>query len=230
LAQALTDAGCDVLEFLGRGDDLANAAAGVDLLVLATPDDTLATVAAAIRPVADTVIMHLSGAHGLDVLAPHRRRAGMHPLVPLPSAEVGRARLRSGVTFAIAGDAMASRIAELLGGRTIVVEDTARARYHAAACIASNHVVALLGQVERVAAMAGLPLAPFLDLTSASIADVADLGPAAALTGPAARGDEATIALHRAVLDAQELSGYDAGVALAKLLAAQRAPDPSASK
>jgi predicted short-subunit dehydrogenase-like oxidoreductase (DUF2520 family) len=114
-------------------------------------------------------------------------------------------------------------VVELLGGRALVVADEQRAAYHAAACIASNHVVALLGQVERVAAAAGLGLEPFLALSRAALADVADLGPAAALTGPAARGDEATLARHRAALVPEERAGYDAGVALSRRLAADRA-------
>ena len=62
-------------------------------------------------PEPDTVVVHLSGALGLDVLAPHPRRASLHPLVPLPSAEVGRVRLRSGITFAVAGDPVAAELA-----------------------------------------------------------------------------------------------------------------------
>ena len=224
LAAALADAGCAVRGVLGRGDDVSSAAAGVDLIVLATPDAAVAEVAAAVAPAPGTVVAHLSGALGLDVLAPHARRASLHPLVPLPSPEVGRLRLRGGATFAVAGDPLAREVVGLLGGRTIVVDDARRAAYHAAACIASNHVVALLGQVERVAADAGLELADFLGLTRAALADVSDLGPAAALTGPAARGDEATLARHRAALHDDEIPGYEAGVALARRLAAPAVP------
>ena len=46
----------------------------------------------------------------------------------------------------------------------------------AAACIAANHVVALLGQVERVAASVGLDLESFLPLTRAAVDDVDALG------------------------------------------------------
>lgn len=230
MAAALADAGCDVRALLGRGGDVTTAAEDVDVLVLATPDSTLADVAGAVRPVDSTVVVHLSGALGLDVLAPHARRAGLHPLVPLPSPEVGRVRLRSGVTFAVAGDPVAGTLARVLGGRTIVVDDAARAAYHAAACIASNHVVAVLGQAERVAATAGLDLDAFSGLVRAALADVAELGPAAALTGPAARGDEATLARHRAALAPEELAGYDAGVALVRRLAASRIPAGAASR
>ena len=98
------------------------------------------------------MVVHLSGSLGLDVLAPHPRRAALHPLVPLPDPEVGAGRLAAGVTFAVAGDPVAGRDGRALGGRPVAVADADRAAYHAAACIAANHVVALLGQVERVAA------------------------------------------------------------------------------
>ncbi|HZU79768.1 MAG TPA: DUF2520 domain-containing protein [Acidimicrobiales bacterium] len=225
LAAALADVGCDVRALLGRGDDLTGAASGVDLLVLATPDAAIAEVAAAVRPEPTTVVAHLSGALGLHVLAPHPRRAALHPLVPMPSPEVGRVRLRSGVTFAVAGDPLVARLVALLDGKAITVADEDRPAYHAAACIAANHVVALLGQVERVAATVGLEVQDFLGLARAALADVADLGPAAALTVPAARGDEATLARHRAALPADELAAYDAGVALARRLAAQSRAD-----
>lgn len=219
LASALVDMGGDLRGVAGRGDDLSDAAQGVDVVIIATPDASVSEAAAAIVPVRSTVILHMSGALGLDVLAPHERRASLHPLVPLPSAEVGRIRLRSGITFAVAGDAMAATLGRLLGGRCVEIDDDRRAAYHAAACIASNHVVALLGQVERVAASAGLGLDSFVSLAAAAVQDVSDLGAAAALTGPAARGDEATLARHRTALAAEEVAGYDAGVALARRLA-----------
>ena len=76
-----------------------------------------------------------------------------------------------------------------------------------------------MGQVERVAAAAGLDLEAFLPLARAALTDVADLGPGAALTGPAARDDRTTIERHRRVLAPEERAAYDAGVALARRLA-----------
>jgi predicted short-subunit dehydrogenase-like oxidoreductase (DUF2520 family) len=143
----------------------------------------------------------------------------VHPLVPLPNAEVGAARLRSGVTMTVAGDPAAAAIAESLGARLVRVADEDRARYHAAACVAANHAVALLGQVERIAASIGLDLDAFLGLTRAALDDVEALGPRAALTGPASRGDWATIARHLESLEPSERAAYGAGVALALELA-----------
>jgi predicted short-subunit dehydrogenase-like oxidoreductase (DUF2520 family) len=206
-----------------RGDPLESAAAGVDLLLIATPDAMVAEVAGQVDPVPGTVVAHLSGSLGLDVLAPHPRRCSVHPLVALPSAEVGAARLR-GAWFAVAGDPWARAVVTALDGRPLEVPDEARPLYHAAACIASNHLVALLGQVERIAAAIDVPLDAYLDLVRATVENVADLGPARALTGPAARGDRATIERHRAALLAQapeELAAYDALVAEAVGLVAR---------
>jgi len=219
LAAALAAHGWDVIGFLGRHDDLTAAARGVDILVIATPDDAVAPTAAAVAPEAATTVLHLSGSLGLDVLAPHPRRAALHPLVPLPNAVVGATRLASGVTFAVSGDPVARLLALSLGGRVVEVADADRAAYHAAACIAANHVVALLGQVERVAASAGLDLEAFLPLTRAAVDDVAALGPRRALTGPAMRGDWDTLSRHLDALPARERPGYQAGAALATQLA-----------
>jgi predicted short-subunit dehydrogenase-like oxidoreductase (DUF2520 family) len=219
LAAALTARGWTFAGFLGRGDDMTAAARGVDVLVIATPDDAIAEVAACVVAVPATTVVHLSGSLGLNALRPHPRRAGLHPLVPLPNGEVGAARLASGVTFAVSGAPAANEIAAALGGRTVEVADQDRAAYHAAACIAANHVVALLGQVERVAGSVGLDLESFLPLTRAAVEDVAALGAQAALTGPARRGDWATLSRHLDALPEAERAGYQAGAALATKLA-----------
>ncbi len=219
LAAALSARGWDFAGFRGRHDDMADAARGVDVLVIATPDDAVAEVAASVIPEPTTTVVHLSGSLGLDALAPHPQRAAVHPLVPLPNGEVGAARLASGVTFAVAGEPVAREMVECLGGRLVEVADENRAAYHAAACIAANHVVALLGQVERVAASVGLDLESFLPLTRAAVDDVASLGARAALTGPARRGDWATLSRHLDALPEDERSDYQAGAALATRLA-----------
>ncbi len=220
MASALRDAGWTVLEPLGRGDDISSAASGVDVVVISTPDDLIGSIAGSLIPNPDAVVVHMSGSLGLDVLSPHQRRASCHPLVPLPNPDVGTRRLRSGCTFAVSGDPIARDIVDSLGGRAIVVGDEDRATYHAAACIAANHVVALMGQVERIANSIGLSIDDFLGLATAAIKDVERLGPVAALTGPAARGDRQTLTRHRAAIAPEERPGYDAGVQLVSQLVA----------
>ena len=101
----------------------------------------------------------------------------------------------------------------------MVVSAENRAAYHAAAVVASNHLVALLGQTERIAASVGVPLEAFLELAAASVDNVRRLGAAGALTGPAARGDEDTIRAHLEALEPAERDSYSAVAELARRLA-----------
>ena len=181
-------------------------------MVIATPDAAIDAVAAEIAPAVrrDALVVHLSGARGLDALGAVPARTGaLHPLQTLPSADAGAARL-PGAWCAVAGDRQVWALARQLGMEPIEVADEDRAAYHAAACIASNHVVALLAQVERVAPV---PLDAFLPLIRATVDNVADLGAEAALTGPVARGDVETVRGH---LDALSDADRDAYLALAR--------------
>jgi len=214
-ARALSDRGWSVVGFVGRDDDPSLAADGVDVCLIATPDSAIPTVAAAIKARPESVVLHASGGLGLDVLGAHPRRGSVHPLVPLADPERGAALL-VGAWFAVSGDPVARDLVAALGGRALNVADPDRAAYHAAACIASNHVVALLADVERVGALAGVPLAAYLELVRATVANVAAHGPAAALTGPASRADWATVRRHLQALDSPEAGRY---VALAQAAA-----------
>ena len=221
LARALTAAGWDVAPLLGRGDDLARAAGGVDLLVIATPDDRVREVARTVEPAPTAVVAHMAGSLGLGALAPHRRRAAVHPLVALPTPALGARRL-VGAWFAVAGDPLAHDVVRALRGRWFEVADADRPAYHAAAVTASNHLVALMGQVEDVSWAVGVPFEAYVDLAQATLDNVAALGPAAALTGPAARGDEATIRRHLRALPPAERRAYRALADAARRLAQAR--------
>ena len=211
----------DVIDMRGRGVAIDDAAADVDLVLIATPDTVVADVAAAIRP-GRAVVAHVAGSLGLDVLAPHDRRAALHPLMSLPDAEIGAERLTGG-WFAVAGDPLVADLATALGGRTFEIADDDRALYHAAAAVASNHLVALLGHAQRLGASVGVPADALMALALGSAENAVALGPAAALTGPAARGDEATLVAHRDAIGRRaprELAAYEAMFAEARRLAA----------
>jgi predicted short-subunit dehydrogenase-like oxidoreductase (DUF2520 family) len=69
----------------------------------------------------------------------------------------------------------------------------------AAVALASNFLVTLESAAERVAASAGVDRAELVPLVRATVENWAKAGPAA-LTGPIARGDHATVRRHRAAL------------------------------
>jgi predicted short-subunit dehydrogenase-like oxidoreductase (DUF2520 family) len=171
----------------GRGHD----GAGADVVLLCVPDGEIAAAAARVAP--GPLVGHCSGATGLDVLAPHEAFS-LHPLMTVTRAG---ADFR-GAGAAVAGSsaralAFARRLAARLGMRPFEVAAEDRVAYHAGAAMASNFLIALETAAERVA---GIDRALLVPLVRASVETWAAEG-AAALTGPIARGDEATVARHR---------------------------------
>jgi predicted short-subunit dehydrogenase-like oxidoreductase (DUF2520 family) len=209
-----------------RAVGVADAGRDADVVVIATPDaaiaDTAAALAPALRP--GSLVIHLSGASTLQeldgvVLArPDVQIGSLHPLQTLPSGDSGRARL-AGSWCAVDGSPRVERIALTVGMRPFRLDPADRVRYHAAASVASNHIVALLGQVERLAANTGVPFEAFLPLVRGAVENVSELGPADALTGPVARGDHETVARHLDALPADERDAYRALVREARRLA-----------
>lgn len=195
-----------------------------EVVLLCVPDSSVTEVASRITPSGDRVVAHCSGALGLDVLAPAPRRATVHPLASLPDAETGAGRLAGG-WFAVSGDRIVKELVESLGGHFVEVDDESRTAYHAAAAIASNHLVALMGQVARVAAQAGVPLDAYRRLANESLNGAFDTSPPEALTGPVSRGDWDTVAAHLEALDPRERDAYLAMAHQAALLAGRELPD-----
>lgn len=203
---------------------IAESGEGADLVVVATPDAVVDRAAATVAPSvsADALVLHLSGARGLDALrAVRARRASLHPLQTIPTVELGLARL-AGSWAAVTGDPQAEELARQIGLRPFALADSDRPAYHAAATIASNHLVALLAQVERVTPV---PLEAFLPLVRATVDNVETLGSTGALTGPVARGDVDTVRAHLAALSPSEHDGYRAMARAAHRLVADHHPD-----
>ena len=100
-----------------------------------------------------------------------------------------------------------------------------RPAYHAAASIASNFLVTLEAAAERLAGSAGVERRALVPLVRATVENWAAVGARRALTGPVARGDEATVCLQRdAVADrAPELLAlFDTMVDATRALALSR--------
>jgi predicted short-subunit dehydrogenase-like oxidoreductase (DUF2520 family) len=201
------------------------AALGADLILLAVPDDVVGTVAVTISASATTVVAHVSGSLGLDVLQPHPRVGSVHPLMSLPDATIGAERLADECVFAVDGDPLMHELVAALGGVAIDVPEDKRALYHGVATIAANHLTALCAQVEQLAAVVGVPASAYWKLMSTTMQNIERVGADAALTGPASRGDWATIRHHLDALpDDDERLLYLALCRRAAQLAGHRLP------
>jgi predicted short-subunit dehydrogenase-like oxidoreductase (DUF2520 family) len=195
LAAALRGRGLEVDGPLGRGADPA----GAEAVLLCVPDAEIGAAAAAVTP--GPLVGHCSGATGLAVLGGHEA-FGLHPLMTVPRSGTPPF---AGAGCAIAGSTpralgAARALATVLGMRPVQIADEDRAAYHAAASIAANFLVTLEGAAERIAATAGVDRELLVPLARAALENWAELGAPRALTGPVARGDEATIARQRAAV------------------------------
>jgi len=207
----------DAVDFIGAGTPLSELEQlpPSDLYLLSVPDDVLAATAAALavnpglKP--RGVVFHASGALDVALLAPLAARGmrvgSLHPAFSF--ADPARALdCFTGTLCALEGDdgvsAELASFAAQIGARSFRLTPGGKAAYHAALSMASNFLVTLTGLAEGVAARAGVAPELAVDLLGGLMRQTLDnalsLGPAAALTGPIARGDAATVARHLAVL------------------------------
>jgi predicted short-subunit dehydrogenase-like oxidoreductase (DUF2520 family) len=183
------------------------AAKAATLIIVAVPDDAIAEVCSTLASHeafgSRQHVVHLSGAVGLDALAPARelgaRPLSVHPLQTVPDVEEGIRNL-PGSSFAVtasdeAGFAFGEALVVAVEGRPFRLADDMKPLYHAAAVFCSNYLVAVQGVAAHLFSLAGLddPVPLFAPLARAALDTALDRGPAAALTGPAVRGDVGTI-------------------------------------
>ncbi len=224
LAKAAELAGVEV-RLAGRDETVEGAGA----VLLCVPDDAITEVCER-QAGSAPLVGHVSGAGTLDALNSARDRgASTFSLHPLQTFADGETTI-GGTPAAIAGSDEAARafacsLAQALGMRPFEVPEESRGAYHAAAAMASNLLVALEESAAELVERLGVAdarelLAPLVLRTAANWAES---GPAA-LTGPIARGDRATVERHRAALaeTAPELlPTYDALAARAEAVAAE---------
>jgi predicted short-subunit dehydrogenase-like oxidoreductase (DUF2520 family) len=189
--------------------------------VLAVPDDAIEEAAAALARAGSLrgrSVLHLSGAMGLDALAPARRGGAsigsLHPLLAFPPPGRG-APIPPGAWFAVGGSGSvrtaARSIARHLRGHVIDLPERARPAWHLAAVLVANHATVLaalaMDLLERRGGLSGARIRRALaSLLRSSARGIESLGPVRALSGPASRGDVATIRRHLALL-AKEAPG-----------------------
>ncbi len=195
-----------------------------ELLVLAVPDAELGALVSglaatgAVRPGA--IVVHTSGINGIGVLGPLTAQGciplAIHPAMTFTGSDEDIDRLSEACFGVTAADEIGYAIGQSLvleiGGEPFRVREDARALYHAALAHAGNHVTTvvldavealraalrgqeLLGQELIVDAPGGLAERIVAPLARASLENALQRGQAA-LTGPVARGDAASLGRH----------------------------------
>jgi len=198
----------------GRAVDRIDAMRPAAVWMLAVSDDQIGAACASLAARADlagTIVFHCSGAASSQALAAANgaATASVHPIRSFADpAQVAAAF--EGTYCGVEGDARALALLvpafEAIGARTVPIDAAAKTVYHAASVFASNYLVTVLDAALRAYQAAGIPepvaRALAAPLAGESMANVFRLGAGAALTGPIARGDLATVARQQAALDA----------------------------
>jgi predicted short-subunit dehydrogenase-like oxidoreductase (DUF2520 family) len=201
VSRAARAAGVEV-RLAGRGE-VPDAAAGATAVLLCVPDQEIESACGAVAAGGPPAFVgHLSGATSLRALASAAERGAgtfsLHPLQTIPDAETELTGTPCAVSAASApAREFAESLARRLGMRPFPLDDERRAAYHAAASIASNFLVVLEEAAARLLAEAGIedPREVLSPLVLRTAANWSERG-SAALTGPIARGDEATVEAH----------------------------------
>lgn len=221
----------------GQAVDHLRALRNADVWMLAVPDAQVAAVAQALadqHPDAPPAIaFHCSGALGASALAPLAARdwqvASAHCILSFASIPAALAQF-PGTPCALEGDPVACAALRpafgAIGAQCFDVASADKLLYHAAAVFATNFLPVLQTVAEDLWQSTGVPAAllPALraSLLRNAVANITTLGPQAALTGPAARGDTAAIARQAHAVrawDPQSGAAYEALSALALRMA-----------
>lgn len=192
--------------FIGAGHAVQKMAQmrPADLWMVAVPDRQSATcaveMAQELSGLSPSTAFHCSGALDSGTLAPLRERgwlvASAHCILSFASPAWAVQQFE-GTPCGIEGQAQATTLLQpifaAIGARCFALEADKKLLYHAAAVFATNFLPVLQSVAEELWQDSGVPpeLLPRLraSLLRNAVDNLVALGPAGALTGPAARGD-----------------------------------------
>lgn len=207
LSRASEAAGHSIVGVLSRRSDQATLAwdeplPDCDLALVAVSDSAIREVAERLAPRWDPShpAVHMSGFMSVEALRPLAESGAavgsFHPLQTLPDPQRGAEAVAGAWAGITAGQELGPLLrdyAASLGMRPFDLDDDVKPLYHAAAAAAANYVVESLGVASELLEGAGVPVETLEPLTRRVVENVFAVGADAALTGPIARGDVATV-------------------------------------
>ncbi len=220
--------------------DVVEAASLGDLVFITTQDDQIEKVCAKIALgngfKAGNVILHMSGALSMKVLKSAEKAGAftvsIHPMQSFVDIDLAIKQLPGayfGVTAEEKIQPLVFKLVKDLGGEPVVIKDEDKPLYHAAACVTSNYLAALLRFAQEIYLSIGISqevsLKAIWPLVEGTLKNIKQKGTSQALTGPIARGDLGTIEKHLSALKSklpealnlyEKLGNYTVEVALEK--------------
>lgn len=186
-----------------RTTELTELLPEADIYLFVLSDDALPELWRQLEGRTRGLWVHCSGATSLGRLLEYHPQGAV--LYPLQTFSRERAAAGSYLPFYIEASDAASlakvrRLAELLGDEVHEATSAQRLYLHLGAVLACNFSNYLVLEAERLLEHQGLPPKALLPLLDELLAKLHTLPAREALTGPAARGDEATMQRHEQLL------------------------------
>lgn len=192
-----------------------------DTLFITTPDDEIGSVWDRTKEMSidERVICHFSGSLSSDVFNGIDEKkacgASIHPMLAFRDRFSSYRQLKQ-CFFTLEGDSFAlqrlKKLLEELGNPYCMIEAENKAKYHCAASILSNEVLALLDMGFGMLEQCGFTKKGAVDAASAlvrgNVENVLTNGTLASMTGPILRGDISTVKKHLGVLTGDERKIY----------------------
>ncbi len=206
------------VELLGAGRAVASLDQfdAADFWLIATSDEQIASTALKIckaqANLESSIVFHLCGRHGTDLLAPLMdigcRVAAVHPVRSLTHERISLAEFKGTAIVAEGSDETLDALRPLfdsIGGTWLPVKNIDRGLYHAALSMISNVTKGVTWKAQNWLENAGIPhqMATTLaqKLLAITVEDIARSGAKHSITGPIVRGDTSTVEAHLKALE-----------------------------
>lgn len=184
-----------------------------DMIFFTVPDDAIKEVWKKAKPfVYGKIIAHCSGLHTSkifsDIDSTGSSGYSIHPLCAISSRETSWMTLAQ-ILFTIEGDekniSIIQQMFVQMGNRTRILSATDKAKYHAAASLATNHITALFFMSQKLFLDCGFTEKEaeyeIYMLAKENIEHILKQGCIQSLTGPIERGDTDTVRIHLEIME-----------------------------
>lgn len=196
-------------------------AAASDAIIISTPDGAVKDVWDALdkEKINGRIICHLSGSLSSDVFSGigdyGAYPISIHPMFAFSDKESVYRQLHH-VSFTLEGHEKAvaawQKVFEALGNAALPIDKSVKTKYHAAASLLSNHVIAVLETGYELLMDCGFTKEEARSFSQVLVKDnvrhVIENGSVNALTGPIERADAETVRKHLSVLSEEQKRLY----------------------
>lgn len=201
--------------FLSCGEIVSKS----DIIFITVTDTLIPEIWNKIRhmDLTDKIICHCSGSVSSEIFvgANPQMVCSVHPMLAFNSRHTSLKAVSEAFFTVEGGERAIDAVSEILsicGNRFKVITSQNKAKYHAASCFASNFVVSVCYEAEKLLMECGFEKAEahraLGTLMRCNMDNIISVGCEKAITGPAVRGDAVTIERHMQTLSDKERQLY----------------------